>query len=88
MATEHKVSASGRTTTVVSTLMAILAVIAVALRFWSRKMSRAGYGADDWWILVGMLLMVVVGGILVSGAQQHLLYGPLEFPMNLTARCQ
>lgn len=35
---------------VVSAVMSILACLAVALRFWSRRLKRASYGADDYLI--------------------------------------
>ncbi|KAL2065587.1 hypothetical protein VTL71DRAFT_3257 [Oculimacula yallundae] len=48
-------SSQARATTTASTIVSILAILSVALRFWTRRIIKAGYGPDDWWILVGLV---------------------------------
>ena len=33
----------------------LLAIIAVALRFYSMTLTKANYAADDWWIIVSLV---------------------------------
>ena len=61
-------SAQSRATTTASTVVAVLAVIAVVLRFLTRRITKAGIGADDWWILVGLFFTLLTGGLLLFGA--------------------
>ncbi len=65
---EHELSAQARATTTASTTVAILAFISVALRFYTRRIIKAGYGPDDWWILGGLVLTLTTGGILLYGS--------------------
>lgn len=60
-------SAQAQATTLASTVVSILAVITVVLRFITRKVNKAGFGADDWWIVVGLVIMFLVEGILLYG---------------------
>lgn len=62
-------SAQARATTTASTIVSVLAVISVALRFWTRRIIKAGYKADDWWILVGLVFMLSTGGVLLYGTR-------------------
>ncbi|KAH6706285.1 hypothetical protein BKA61DRAFT_580541 [Leptodontidium sp. MPI-SDFR-AT-0119] len=62
-------SAQARATTTASTIVSVLAVISVALRFWTRRIIKAGYKADDWWILVGLVFMLSTGGVLLYGVR-------------------
>ncbi|KUJ17243.1 uncharacterized protein LY89DRAFT_547040, partial [Mollisia scopiformis] len=57
-------------TTTASTIVSVLAVISVALRFWTRRLIKAGYGPDDWWILVGLVFMLSTGAILLYGVRK------------------
>ncbi|CAG8961554.1 hypothetical protein HYFRA_00006088 [Hymenoscyphus fraxineus] len=63
------VSDTGKTTSNVSVVLAVLAVLSVALRFWSRKAARVGYAADDWWILFATISMIAVGVVLLWGVR-------------------
>ncbi|KAI9641747.1 hypothetical protein NHQ30_009603 [Ciborinia camelliae] len=56
-------------TTTAAVIVTILAAIAVALRFLTRKLTKAGIAADDWWILLGLLLFIVVGSLLLYGVK-------------------
>jgi hypothetical protein len=66
-------SAQSRAATTASTLVAVLAVTAVVLRFFTRRITKAGIGADDWWILVGLLFTLLTGGLLLFGAWYQIL---------------
>ena len=48
----------------VDTMLVILSVMAVALRFWARKLQRVKYFADDWLILLAMCLALGVNAVL------------------------
>lgn len=61
-------SAQAQATTLASTVVSILALITVILRFITRKLTKAGLGADDWWILIGLIIMFLTEGILLYGA--------------------
>lgn len=37
------------------------ALLAVSLRFWSRRIKAAGYWIDDWLILVAMVMISLLG---------------------------
>ncbi|KAA8571276.1 hypothetical protein EYC84_000603 [Monilinia fructicola] len=56
-------------TTTVALIVTILAVIAVALRFLTRRLTKAGIAADDWWILIGLLLLIITGAVLLYGVK-------------------
>ncbi|KAB8298299.1 hypothetical protein EYC80_002028 [Monilinia laxa] len=56
-------------TTTVALIVTILAVIAVALRFVTRRLTKAGIAADDWWILMGLLLLIITGAVLLYGVK-------------------
>ncbi|TVY73498.1 Satratoxin biosynthesis SC1 cluster protein [Lachnellula suecica] len=61
-------SKQSQATTLASAIVWILAIIAVVLRFVTRKkLTKAGIEADDWWILIGLLFMFLVGGLLMYG---------------------
>lgn len=60
-------STPANATTTASIVVSVLAVISVVLRFWTRRLIKAGYGPDDWWILAGLALMLSTGVILLYG---------------------
>ena len=60
-------SESSKVTTAASTVVVGLAIISVALRFYTRMHFKAGVAADDWWILGGLLLTIVSGSLLLYG---------------------
>lgn len=45
----------GYATLVVAILFAVLAAAAVLVRLWTRRLLKAGLGADDWWIIAGSI---------------------------------
>ncbi|ESZ90140.1 hypothetical protein SBOR_9478 [Sclerotinia borealis F-4128] len=60
---------NSQNTTTAALIVTILAVIAVALRFLTRRLTKAGIAADDWWILIGVLLLIVTGSLLLYGVK-------------------
>lgn len=54
-------------TTNAALVVTILGLIAVALRFLTRRLTKAGIAADDWWILIGLLLLIITGSLLLYG---------------------
>ncbi|CZT09297.1 related to integral membrane protein [Rhynchosporium agropyri] len=66
---EQHPSYQARTTDTASTILSILAVVAVALRFWTRRITSTKFGPDDWWILVGLLGMLLTGAVLLYGVR-------------------
>ncbi|QSZ34446.1 hypothetical protein DSL72_006038 [Monilinia vaccinii-corymbosi] len=56
-------------TTTVALVMTILALVAVCLRFLTRRLTKAGIAADDWWILTGLLLLILTGAVLLYGVK-------------------
>jgi hypothetical protein len=51
----QKLNDLGYATFVVSILFAVLATIAVLTRLWTRRLLKSGLGADDWWIIAGLI---------------------------------
>lgn len=45
----------GYATFIVCILFPILATIAVLARLWTRRLLKTGLGADDWWMIAGMI---------------------------------
>ena len=41
----------------------LLAIIAVALRLYSKTLTKAKYAADDWWIIVSLVSFSVWVGV-------------------------
>ncbi|CZT44361.1 related to integral membrane protein [Rhynchosporium secalis] len=66
---EQHPSYQARATDTASTILSILAVVAVALRFWTRRITSTKFGPDDWWILVGLLGMLLTGAVLLYGVR-------------------
>jgi hypothetical protein len=58
---------NSKATTAASAVVVSLAVISVALRFYARTLVKAGVASDDWWILVGLVLTFITGGLLLYG---------------------
>ncbi|KAI5859856.1 hypothetical protein GGS23DRAFT_264360 [Durotheca rogersii] len=54
-------------TMIVSGFVIALAVISVALRFYTRIFTRVGLGPDDWFILISVLATLAVGGLILWG---------------------
>jgi hypothetical protein len=65
----HPPSAQAQATTLASTVVSILALITVILRFVTRKLTKVGLGADDWWILIGLIIMFLTEGLLLYGTR-------------------
>ncbi|KAM3076677.1 hypothetical protein ACMFMG_007482 [Clarireedia jacksonii] len=56
-------------TTTASAVVAVLSVIAVALRFFTRRLTGAGIASDDWWILGGIVSFLVTGSLILYGVK-------------------
>ncbi|KAI1805957.1 hypothetical protein F4811DRAFT_195202 [Daldinia bambusicola] len=54
-------------TLAVSGLVIALAVISVVLRFYTRRLTRLGLGADDWLILVAVVATLITAALLLYG---------------------
>ena len=54
-----------------------LAIICVALRFYTRHITKAGYGWDDWLILCSVVVMIVAAALLLWGKMQLMLWASL-----------
>ncbi len=63
----HHLPDGSRNTIIVACIILTLAWFAVVLRFYTRWITKAGFAADDWWILVGILLSLITGGTLLFG---------------------
>ena len=74
MAEDHTPEGS-KATTAASTAVTVLAIVAVALRFWTRRIIKVGYGWDDWWILIGVLLLLATGATLLYGIFHYSIFG-------------
>jgi len=76
----------------VTTVMMVLTVVVVGLRFWTRRWSNTRYGMDDWTILASLVMALGTGVIClvaaaVGGLGEHLPLGPeghLEHNSTLT----
>ncbi|KAJ8060208.1 hypothetical protein OCU04_010551 [Sclerotinia nivalis] len=62
-------SETSQHTTTAALIVTILAAVAVALRFLTRRLTKAGIAADDWWILIGLLLLIITGSLLLYGVK-------------------
>ena len=63
---EDKASAeaSSMTTTIVSAIAIVLAVVATALRFYTRIHKRSGLWWDDWFLIISWVSWTIDGSIL------------------------
>jgi nitrate reductase gamma subunit len=59
-------SSEGAKSMIGAGIVAVLAVIAVALRFYTRRRYKTGIAWDDWWILIGLLLTLLEGSLLLA----------------------
>jgi hypothetical protein len=55
-------------TTAIGALVAVLAVISVALRFYSRHVTRTGFKWDDWMILIALAAVIVTDALVLAGS--------------------
>lgn len=62
-----QVSQQAQATNLATAVLGVIAVIVVILRFITRRITKAGVAADDWWILVGLLSWFMAGGLLLYG---------------------
>lgn len=53
--------------TVAGVILIVLGIITVASRFYSRWFTKAGFGWDDWTILIAMLTGIVPGALTIWG---------------------
>ena len=61
------VASENRLTTVFGVVFGVLALVTVVLRLLSKRCVKAGYSADDWWILAALAFYYVVVGLLLWG---------------------
>jgi len=54
-------------TTAVGALVIVLAVVSVALRFYTRHFTRAGLGWDDWLILLALITTIATDVLVLVG---------------------
>ena len=52
-------------TTAVGALVIVLALVSVALRFYARHYTAAGYGWDDWLILLAVIATLVTDALVL-----------------------
>jgi uncharacterized membrane protein len=57
----------GNTTTAVGVLVIVLAVIAVALRYYTRYSTKAGLKWDDWLIMIALLATIATDILVLIG---------------------
>ncbi|CAL3968273.1 hypothetical protein PZA11_006755 [Diplocarpon coronariae] len=65
-----ELNAQAKATTTASAIVSALAFVAVVLRFYSRRVMKIRFEADEWWILAGFLLMLLTGVILLYGVRE------------------
>lgn len=86
-------SASGDTdsgvdvTTAVGAPVAVLALIAVVLRFWTRYFTRAGFRWDDWMILVALLGTIGTDAMVLAGLLTPVLCSYLKHDQHYRPGC-
>ncbi len=54
--------------TVAGAILIVLGIVTVASRFYSRWFTKAGFGWDDWTILIAMLTSILPGALTIWGA--------------------
>ena len=60
-------TSQGRAAFASAVSLSVLAGMAVSLRMLAKTVVKAGYGADDWWIIFGLLSFYVSEGVLIWG---------------------
>jgi len=75
MAIEKANDNENTATTAVGALVIVLAVLSVALRFYTRHFTRAGFGWDDWLILLALIATIATDVLA--------LYGSLHLPLQI-----
>jgi ABC-type amino acid transport system permease subunit len=62
----------GSSSMVGAAIVAILAVVFVALRFYARRHYKSGIAWDDWWILIGLVITLLEGALLLASTLAHI----------------
>ena len=57
----------GKITLWTAIVFAIIAGIAVSLRLFSKRFTKATYGADDWWSLTSLVLFYAWAAVTIWG---------------------
>ena len=55
-------------TTAVGALVLALAVVSVAARFYTRHFTKAGFGWDDWLILLALIATIIGNVLMLCGS--------------------
>ncbi|KAI0907487.1 hypothetical protein F4823DRAFT_602886 [Ustulina deusta] len=79
---------------VMTVLFTILIITAVSLRFYSRHITRAGYGWDDWTALAALLFTLALNGIFLGATIEGAITGhspvvdgwPVTTPLEIVAQ--
>jgi hypothetical protein len=67
MAVEKVNDNENTATTAVGALVIVLAVVSVALRFYTRHFTGAGFGWDDWLILLALICTIATDVVALYG---------------------
>lgn len=68
---------NGMNTLVLAIGVPLMNVFAVALRFYTRRRQESRFGADDWWSLAGLIILVGMGIDLLVAAVNKVLSCPM-----------
>ncbi|KAJ0418860.1 hypothetical protein BJY00DRAFT_314538 [Aspergillus carlsbadensis] len=60
---------------VMTSIFFVTAIAAVSMRFYSRRLSKLAFGADDWFALASLLFVLLLNGIFLSGVIQGAITG-------------
>lgn len=63
--TDPEANNNNNNTTAVGALVVVLAVVSVALRFYSRHSTGTGFGWDDWLILLALIATILADVLVV-----------------------
>lgn len=72
-------SGSGPTIIVVNSVLAVIATLVVGLRFWSRRLTGARWGIDEYLVLASLLLQHGIYGL----SNHAVLHGGLGRDINV-----
>ena len=76
MNTDHPSNTQSRSAGIIATAVIglIIATVAIVLRFWSRKISKAGFYWDDWFALASLVssLRSTLGQFFLEGVQAQI----------------